>query len=134
LESLLLQCLNHDGQTIEVDKALGIHLVVVALVKGGNVLGIEGIWRGDPCIDHIALVELQFHASGDVLLGYIDKSGEGLPQRSIPLSVVNELPEGDCQAVFLVQGVLIERKGFQHLMGVEEDGSAGGLVYAAAVP
>ena len=53
--SLLSQSLHLIGKAPQVDEALGVLLVVVALLKGDQVLGVQGLRRGDGGGDDIAL-------------------------------------------------------------------------------
>ena len=50
--ALLPQRLNLIGQAPEIDEALGVHLVIVALVEGSQLLGIQSLGGGDACMGH----------------------------------------------------------------------------------
>src|SRR5699024_6815089 len=92
--------------------------------------GVEGVGRGDGGGDDVALVELELHGAGDVLLGVGGEGGEGLPQGGEPLAVVDQVGEVHRQLGLHVGGVLVDGDHLQHLVGPVEDGAAGGLVHA----
>ena len=77
--SLVKESLDGDGQTVEIDEACGICLVVIALAEGGDLLGVEGVGAGNTGGDYIALIELEIDGTGDGLLGLVDEGGKGLP-------------------------------------------------------
>ena len=52
--ALLPQRLDLLGQAPEVDEALGVGLVVVALLEGDQVFGVEALRGGDAGVDDVA--------------------------------------------------------------------------------
>ena len=71
-----------DRQAKEVDKALGVLLVVnMVFAESRDFLVVEGVRRGNAGVDDVALVKLQPHFAGDSLLRLVDKGRQRLPQR-----------------------------------------------------
>ena len=88
--------LHLDGKAEEVDKSCGIRLVVnVVLAEGSKLLGVERVVALHARLDDVALVKLQTNGTGNVLLSLRNEGGESLSKRSEPLTVVNEVSEGD---------------------------------------
>ena len=56
------------GQTVKIDEALRVRLVVVALTEGRDLFAVERVRTPDAGVDHVAFVELQLHCAGDVFL------------------------------------------------------------------
>ena len=64
------------GQAEQVDEACCIGLVVIlVLAEGSGLLIVQGVRRGDACVDHVALVELQLDVAGH---GLCQAVGEGM--------------------------------------------------------
>jgi len=62
-----------------------------------------------------------------------NKSTQRLAQRRIPLAVVHQVGKLDSHLLLVVGRILIQRNGFQHLVGAVQNGAAGCLIYAAAL-
>ena len=126
--------LHLNRQAEQVDKAACVLLVIdMVLREGRDFLIIEGVRRGDARVDDVALVELELDVAGDSFGGLVDESGEGLPERGVPLAVVDEVGELQRDLLFIVLGLLVQADGFQHVMGVVEDGAAGSFVNASGL-
>ena len=65
-----------------------------------------------------------------MLLGLVSEGAEGLPQGGEPLAVVHQVREVHRQLALHVGGILVDGNHLQALVGLVEDGAAGGLVHA----
>ena len=123
-----------DGQAEQADEAVGVLLVVdLVLIEGGEILVEQGIGRADASVEHVALVQLELHFAGDVLLGLFHEGGDGFPQRSVPLAEIDKLGVFQGHLLFVMLGLPIQANGLQYLMGAVEDAAAGSLVDAAGL-
>ena len=84
------------------------------------------LYRDDPCIDEVALVQFQTHLAGDMLLCGSDKGTQSFAQRAEPLAIIHQFAKGDGQLTLFVGGELVQRQSFQHVVGFVQDGAAGG--------
>ncbi len=110
VQDLIVQGTNLERQAEQVDEACGICLIVaVILVKGGHILGVQAVRRGDGRRNDITLVQLELDVAGNGLLRGVNKCRERLAQRRIPLAIVNQLAELEsnlilCSARFPCRG------------------------------
>ena len=88
-------------------------VVQVAGGEGSQGLVVQGVGRGGSGLDDIALVELELHFSGHVLLGHIHKCLDGLAQRGEPFSFVYDLGELVAQVLFRLHGGAVENELLQ---------------------
>ena len=68
-----------------------------------------------------------------MLLRGVHEGAERLAQRRVPLSVVDQLAEGDGQLLLLVHGLFVQAQRLQILVRGVDDGPARRLVHAAAL-
>ena len=123
-----------NGQAEQVDETGGIRLVVIViLTEGRGLLIVQGVRAGDTGVDHVALVELQLDVAGDGFLQVVGEGADGLTQRGEPLAVVDQLAHLLGQLCLEVHGLLVQRDGFQNIVRLVQDGTAGGLIDAAAL-
>ena len=105
----------------------------MVLAEGGDLLAVEAPVAPGAGLYHVALVEAELDLAGDVLLRLVNKGGERLAQRCVPLAVIDQFAEGDGQLLLLVHGHLVEAERLKVFVSGVEDGSARRLVYAAAL-
>mgnify|MGYP000001870992 CR=1 FL=1 len=76
-----------NGQAKQVDKAVCIKLIVILiLAEGSSLLIVQGERAGNTSVDQVALVQLQFHITGNGLLQVVGECAQA------SRSGVNHLP------------------------------------------
>ena len=123
-----------DRKTEQVDKSCGILLVVnVVLVEGSEISAVQSVRRCNARVDDVALVELKLNVAVNGFLGLVYECVHSLAQGSVPLTVVYDVSVLLSQASLVVLSFLIKADGFQNLVCVVKDSSAGGLVNASGL-
>src|SRR6478752_4742444 len=120
-------------QRVEPDEALGVLLVVGALVvlEGDERRGIQRLPAFPAGHHHIALVEFEPHLALDVFLALVDQRLQHLALRREPEAVVDQLGVARHQVVLEMRRAAIERDRLDGAMRREQDRAAGRLVDAA---
>src|SRR5262249_18497084 len=111
-------------QRVQLDEALGVALVVGALIffEGHMLHGVERLRRLAANNGSVALVELEPHRAGDILLAPVDQRLQHLALGRIPEAVVDQLGVFRHQLVLEVRRSAIERDGLDAAMSGVEDG------------
>ena len=120
-------------QRVEPDEALGVLLVVGALVvlEGDERRRIERVRALAAGHHHVALVELEPHLALDVLLALVDQRLQHLALGREPEAVVDQLGVARHQLVLEMRRAAVERDRLDAAMRRQQDGAAGRLVDAA---
>ena len=122
------------GKAEQIDEAFRIVMVVqVAGGEGSDGLVVQGIGRGGPGLDNVALVQLELHFAGHIFLGLLDEGLHRLAQRGEPFSFVYDLSEFVAHVQLHGGGLAVQNQLLQLLMRLVEDGSAGSLIDAAGL-
>src|SRR5580698_219372 len=97
-------------QRIELDEALGVLLVIGALVvlECDQAFAIERIRRLPPHQDGVALVELETHRAGDEFLALVDQGLEHLALGREPEAVIDQLRIARHQIVLQMRRAAIQ--------------------------
>ena len=118
-----------------MDEAGGVVLVVGLRgvgFHGGDVGVVEAELALAACGVDAAFVELHTDGAGDVLLALGDEGLDGEAFGGVPEAVVHELGVLGDEAVAEVHDFAVHGEGLDLAMGEVEDGTAGGLIDAAA--
>src|SRR5215813_5147641 len=135
LQSQLLPALAQRSQTerVKFDKSRRVAVVVGdrSLLKSHEILVVERVVALAANNDHVALVELEPHPTGDVVLAIVDRRLQHLALGCEPETVVDQLGIFRHQFVLEVRGTPVERDRFDGAMGCKQDSAAGRLIHPA---